>query len=415
MPTITEKIFASHCNAKEVKAGEFVDASIDIALANDITAPLAIQGFKQSGRKQVFDKSKVVLVMDHFTPNKDIKSAQQVKISRDFARAQYLDFYFEGGDSGVEHALLPEKGIVTAGDVIIGADSHTCTYGAIGAFSTGGGSTDVACAMANGKLWFKVPHSIKVNLTGKLNNWVCGKDIILYLIGLIGVDGALYHALEFTGEAVELLTMADRFTMCNMAIEAGAKSGIFACDEIAKDYLKHSLRPPKFFYSDPDAKYINEIEINCYDIYPQVAMPFLPSNTRVVYSLRRTYIDQVVIGSCTNGRIEDLRIAAKILNGRRVHKEVRLIIIPATAKVYSQALDEGLIKIFIDAGAMVSCPTCGPCLGGYMGILADGEKCVSTTNRNFVGRMGHENSQVFLASPATAARSAIEGFISAPA
>ncbi|MDR2709665.1 MAG: 3-isopropylmalate dehydratase large subunit [Elusimicrobiota bacterium] len=412
--TITEKIFASASRKKDIKAGEFVEAKIDIALANDITAPLAIKGFKESGRPKVFDKNKIVLVMDHFTPNKDINAAQQVKISRDFAKEQKLKFYFEGANSGVEHALLPEQGIVTSGDMIVGADSHTCTYGALGAFATGVGSTDIACVMATGKLWFKVPQSIKFVLKGQLNKWVCGKDIILYIIGQIGVDGALYQAMEFCGPIAKKLPMADRLTICNMAIEAGGKSGIFAPDRITENYVSKTLRAPRFFESDKNAKYITEYEIDCSKILPQVSVPFLPSNAKPVEWIKKTFIDQVIIGSCTNGRIEDLRIAAKILNSRKVAKDVRLIIIPATTEVYKLALKEGLIKIFVEAGGLVSTPTCGPCLGGYMGILADGEKCVSTTNRNFVGRMGHVNSGVFLASPAVAAASAVKGFIASP-
>ncbi|MDR2860809.1 MAG: 3-isopropylmalate dehydratase large subunit, partial [Elusimicrobiota bacterium] len=368
------------------------------------------------GIKKVFDKNKIALIMDHFTPNKDINSAQQVKFIREFAKEQKIKHYYEGGASGIEHALLPEQGIVTAGDVVIGADSHTCTYGGIGAFSTGGGSTDAAAAMATGKIWFKVPQSIKFVLKGKLNKWVSGKDIILYIIGMIGVDGALYNAMEFSGETVKKLTVADRLTICNMAIEAGGKSGIFPPDKITQDYLaKRSLRKPKFYESDKDAKYSNIYEIDCSKIFPQIALPFLPSNAKAAKTLKKTYIDQVVIGSCTNGRIEDLRIAASILKkGKKINPNVRTIIIPATPQIYSLALKEGLIKIFMDSGAMVSTPTCGPCLGGYMGILAEGEKCVSTTNRNFVGRMGHIKSEVFLAGPAVAAASAIKGYIVSP-
>ncbi|MDR1951904.1 MAG: 3-isopropylmalate dehydratase large subunit [Elusimicrobiota bacterium] len=414
--TISEKILAAHCGKKIVEAGEFIEPKLDIVLANDITAPLAIREFAKTGAKKIFDKNKIVFVMDHFTPNKDINSAEQVKFVREFAKEQKIKHYYEGGQSGVEHALLPEQGIVTAGDVIIGADSHTCTYGAIGAFSTGGGSTDVAAAMTTGRIWFKVPQSIKFILKGKLKKWVSGKDIILYIIGMISVDGALYNAMEFTGSAVKNLTIADRFTICNMAIEAGAKSGIFEADNVTKKYLSgRSLRKPKYYQSDKDAKYNQIYEIDCSKIYPQIAKPFLPSNADAVKNLKKTYIDQVVIGSCTNGRIEDLRIAALIIKkGKKINSNVRAIIIPATAQVYSQALKEGLIKIFIDAGAIVSAPTCGPCLGGYMGILAAGEKCVSTTNRNFVGRMGHIKSEVFLASPATAAASAVKGYISSP-
>jgi 3-isopropylmalate/(R)-2-methylmalate dehydratase large subunit len=414
--TITEKILAAHCGKKFIEAGEFIEPKIDIALSNDVTAPLAINEFRKTGEKKVFDKNKIVLVMDHFTPNKDILSAENVKFVREFAKEQKIKHYYEGGNAGVEHALLPEKGIVVSGDIIIGADSHTCTYGALGAFSTGVGSTDVAAIMAIGKIWLRVPNSIKFILKGKLNKWVRGKDIILYIIGIIGVDGALYNSMEFAGPLCKKLTMADRFTIANMAIEAGGKSGIFAPDEITEKYVaKRVQRKYKFYTSDKDAKYIKTIEIDCSEILPQVSMPFLPSNTKAVKDIKKTYIDQVVIGSCTNGRIEDLRIAASIIRkGRKVNSNVRTLIIPATPEVYSQALDEGLIKIFTDAGAVISAPTCGPCLGGHMGILASEEKCVSTTNRNFVGRMGHTKSQLFLTGPAVAAASSIKGYIATP-
>jgi 3-isopropylmalate/(R)-2-methylmalate dehydratase large subunit len=414
--TITEKILASHCGKKVVEPGEFIEPKIDIALSNDITAPLAVKEFRKTGIKKVFDKNKIAFVMDHFTPNKDILSAEHVKFVREFAKEHKIKHYYEGGNVGVEHALLPEKGIVVPGDVVIGADSHTCTYGALGAFSTGGGSTDVAAAMATGKVWFKVPNSIKFILNGKLNKWVSGKDIILYIIGLIGVDGALYNSMEFAGPLCKKLTMADRFTITNMAIEAGGKNGILTPDEITENYMaKRAQRKYKFYTSDKDAKYLKIYEIDCSKILPQVSMPSLPSNTKAIKDIKKTYIDQVVIGSCTNGRIEDLRVAAAIIKkGKKVNSNVRTIIIPATPEVYSQSLDEGLLRIFIDAGAVISAPTCGPCLGGHMGILASGEKCVSTTNRNFVGRMGHVGSQLFLVNPAVAAASAIKGYIASP-
>lgn len=413
--TITEKILAANCGKKVVVAGEFIEPKVDICLSNDVTAPLAIKEFLKTGKKHVFDKNKIALVMDHFTPNKDIKSAENVKFVRDFAKKEKIKHYYEGGNVGIEHALLPEKGIVVPSDVVIGADSHTCTYGALGAFSTGVGSTDVGACFATGKVWLKVPQSIKFILKGKLNKWVSGKDLILYIIGQIGVDGALYKTMEFTGEVIKKLKMADRFTIANMAIEAGAKSGIFPVDKITLDYVSNrALRKFKVYESDKDAKYIDVIEIDCSKIYPQVSLPFLPSNAKAVKSMKKTYINQVVIGSCTNGRIEDLRVAASILKGKKVNNNVRTIIIPATPQVYADALKEGLMKVFIDAGAIISAPTCGPCLGGHMGVLADGEKCVSTTNRNFVGRMGNTKSELFLASPAVAATSAIKGYIADP-
>ena len=413
--TITEKILATNCGKKVVVAGEFIEPKVDICLSNDVTAPLAIKEFLKTGKKHVFDKNKIALVMDHFTPNKDIKSAENVKFVRDFAKKEKIKHYYEGGNVGIEHALLPERGIVVPSDVVIGADSHTCTYGALGAFSTGVGSTDVGACFATGKVWLKVPQSIKFILKGKLNKWVSGKDLILYIIGQIGVDGALYKTMEFTGEVIKRLKMSDRFTIANIAIEAGAKSGIFPVDKITLDYVSNrALRKFKVYESDKDAKYIDVIEIDCSKIYPQISLPFLPSNAKAVKTMKKTYINQVVIGSCTNGRIEDLRVAASILKGKKVNNNVRTIIIPATPQVYADALKEGLMKVFIDAGAIISAPTCGPCLGGHMGVLADGEKCVSTTNRNFVGRMGNTKSELFLASPAVAATSAIKGYIADP-
>jgi len=413
--TITEKILANHCGKKFVEPGEFIEPKVDIALSNDVTAPLAIQEFRTTGIKKVFDKNKIALVMDHFTPNKDINSAQQVKYVREFAQEQKIKHYYEGGNVGVEHALLPEKGIVVPGDIVVGADSHTCTYGALGAFATGVGSTDIGAAMATGKIWLKVPQTIKFVYKGKLNKWVSGKDLILYTIGKIGVDGALYQTMELTGEVIDKLPMHERFTMANMAIEAGGKSGIFHVDKKTLDYVsKRALRKFKVFASDKDAKYADVIEINCSEIYPQISAPFLPSNAKAAKAVKKTYINQVVIGSCTNGRIEDLRIAAGILKNKKVNSNVRTLIIPATPAVYSDALKEGLLKIFMDAGCVVSAPTCGPCLGGHMGILAAGERCVATTNRNFVGRMGHVKSEVYLASPAVAAASALKGYVADP-
>jgi 3-isopropylmalate/(R)-2-methylmalate dehydratase large subunit len=413
--TITERILCAHTDLKEVHPGMLINARVDIALGNDITAPIAISEFRKTGAKQVFDKEKVVLVPDHFTPNKDISSAEQSKILRDFAREQSLTHYYEVGEVGVEHALLPEQGVVLPGDLIIGADSHTCTYGALGAFSTGVGSTDFAAAMLTGEAWFKVPETIKVVFHGPLNRWVSGKDLILYLIGLIGVDGALYRALEFTGDTVALLNMADRLTIANMTVEGGAKNGIFAPDETTRAYVeKRAKRAYKFYASDADATYCQVIDIDVSKIEPQVAFPHLPSNTRGVSQAGEVKIDQVVIGSCTNGRIEDLRVAAAVLKGRKAAPTVRLIVIPATQEIYRQAMKEGLFDIFLDAKAAISTPTCGPCLGGYMGILAKGERAVSTTNRNFVGRMGHPGSEVYLTNPAVAAASAILGRIAGP-
>ncbi len=413
--TITEKILAKHAGLKEVTPGQLINAKVDIALGNDITAPIAIKEFRKVGAKKVFHKGKVVLVPDHFTPNKDIKSAEQVKILRDFAKEQGLKYYFEGGEVGVEHALLPEKGIVVPGDVVIGADSHTCTYGALGAFSTGVGSTDLAAAMITGELWFKVPESIKFIFKGKLNKWVGGKDLILRVIGDIGVDGALYRAMEFTGTPIEKLSMDSRMAMCNMAIEAGAKSGIIAPDATTEAYMKgRAQRQYKFYESDADAIYSDVREYDCAKIEPTVACPHLPENTKSVSELKNITIDQVVIGSCTNGRLEDLQMAARLLKGKKIAKYVRLIVIPATPFIYNQAMKLGYFDIFLKAGAVISPPTCGPCLGGHMGILAAGERALATTNRNFVGRMGDPKSEVYLASPAIAAATAIKGRIAHP-
>jgi 3-isopropylmalate/(R)-2-methylmalate dehydratase large subunit len=413
--TITEKILAAHAGLPEVEPGQLVNCRLDIVLANDVTAPIAIREFAQIGIDTVFDPTKVVLVPDHYTPNKDIKSAEQAKIMREFARAQGITHYYEVGCMGVEHALLPEQGVVVPGDVIIGADSHTCTYGALGAFATGVGSTDAAAGMATGEAWFKVPSSIKFNVTGRLAPWVSGKDLILHIIGIIGVDGALYQAMEFTGDTIEGLGMDDRMTICNMAIEAGAKSGIIAVDDTTRTYLTDRAEREWVEYgSDPDAEYAAVHEIDAAAIVPTVAFPHLPSNTKPAAEARGITIDQVVIGSCTNGRIEDLRIAASILKGRKTSENVRLIIIPATQAIYRQAMHEGLFDVFLDANAAVSTPTCGPCLGGHMGILAAGERAVATTNRNFVGRMGDPKSEVYLASPAVAAASAVAGHIALP-
>ncbi|GAF25473.1 3-isopropylmalate dehydratase large subunit [Moorella thermoacetica Y72] len=413
--TITEKILAAHAGLKAVEPGQLINAKVDLALGNDITAPLAIQEFKKLGVKKVFDPERVVLVPDHFTPAKDIKSAEQAKILRDFAREQGLTHYFEIGRMGIEHCLLPEAGLVGPGDLVIGADSHTCTYGALGAFATGVGSTDLAAAMATGELWFKVPETILFRYHGKLKPWVGGKDLILYTIGRIGVDGARYMAMEFTGEAITNLSMEGRFTMANMAIEAGGKNGIFPVDEKTVEYIRGRLqRDYRIYQSDPDARYNQEIDIDASKIEPQVALPHLPENARSVKEIGEIKIDQVVIGSCTNGRLEDLRVAAQILKGQKVHPEVRLIVIPGTQQIYAAALAEGLLATFIEAGAAVSTPTCGPCLGGHMGILAKGERALATTNRNFVGRMGHPESEVYLAGPAVAAASAVKGRIAAP-
>ena len=414
--TMTQKILADHAGLEKVEAGQLIEAELDLVLGNDITSPVAIHEMEKMKAEGVFHKDKIALVMDHFIPNKDIKSAENCKCVREFAARHEITNYFDVGEMGIEHALLPESGLTVAGDVIIGADSHTCTYGALGAFSTGVGSTDMAAAMVTGKAWFKVPSAIRINLMGKPSKWVSGKDVILHLIGKIGVDGALYKSLEFTGEGVKNLTMDDRFTIANMAIEAGAKNGIFPVDEKTEEYMKaHSKRPYKRYEPDDDAVYDEKYTIDLSVLRPTVAFPHLPSNTKTIDEIQEeVVVDQAVIGSCTNGRIDDLRCAAKILENRKVKKGVRCIIIPATQKIYLQALEEGLLKIFIEAGAVVSTPTCGPCLGGYMGILAEGERCISTTNRNFVGRMGHVKSEIYLASPAIAAASAVMGKISSP-
>ncbi len=413
--TMTQKILAAHAGADHVQAGQLLLADLDRVLGNDITSPVAIRAFEGLGKKQVFDRDKVVMVMDHFVPNKDIKAAEQCKMCRDFCGQQDVTHFYDVGRMGIEHALLPEQGLVTAGDLVIGADSHTCTYGALGAFSTGVGSTDMACGMATGKAWFKVPAAIKVILTGKLRRYVSGKDVILHLIGQIGVDGALYRSLEFTGEGMHTLSVSDRLCIANMAIEAGAKNGIFAVDDLTLAYLKeHGAAEPHIYEADPDAEYEQTIEIDLSQIEPTVAFPHLPENAKTFDTIGKIPVDQVVIGSCTNGRLEDLRAAAEIMAGRQCAKGVRVIVIPATQQIYLDAMAEGLLKIFIESGAVVSTPTCGPCLGGYMGILAKGERAVTTTNRNFVGRMGHPESEVYLASPATAAASALTGLITSP-
>ncbi|MBH1940046.1 3-isopropylmalate dehydratase large subunit [Mobilitalea sibirica] len=413
--TMTQKILAAHAGLDKVSAGQLIEANLDLVLGNDVTAPVAIHEMEKFKIKKVFDKDKIALVPDHFTPNKDIKSAEHCKCVREFAMEYDITNYFEIGEMGIEHALLPEKGLVVAGDVVIGADSHTCTYGALGAFSTGVGSTDMAAGMVTGKAWFKVPSAIKFVLTGKPRKWVSGKDVILHIIGMIGVDGALYKSMEFVGDGIKNLTMDDRFAMANMAIEAGAKNGIFPVDEAAISYMKeHSTKEYTVYEADEDAEYDQIIEIDLGTLKPTVAFPHLPENTRTIDKVGDIRIDQVVIGSCTNGRIDDLRIAAKVLEGRKVAKGVRVIVFPATQKIYLQAMEEGLLATFIKAGAVVSTPTCGPCLGGHMGILAAGERAVATTNRNFVGRMGHVESEVYLASPAVAAASAITGKLSGP-
>ncbi len=412
--TLAEKILAQHAGKKEVSPGEFISCRVDLALANDITAPIAIKEFARIGVKKVFDPAKVVMVPDHFVPNKDILSAEQAKMMREFALEQGL-VYFEVGQMGIEHVLLPEKGLVLPGDVVVGADSHTCTYGALGAFSTGMGSTDIAAAMATGEIWMKVPPTIKFVYNGALPRWVSGKDLILYTIGQIGVDGALYSVMEFTGKAIDELTMDGRFTMANMAIEAGAKAGIFQVDNKTRLYVKDRSRRNYVVYEpDPDAVYTRTIEFDISGIEPQVSLPHSPANARPISQVGDVEIQQAVIGSCTNGRIEDLRLAAQVLKGKKVSPHVRCIIIPGSQQVYLDALTEGLLETFIRAGAAVSTPTCGPCLGGYMGVLAEGERCVSTTNRNFVGRMGHARSEVYLANPAVAAASAIAGKIVGP-
>ena len=413
--TMTQKILAAHCGLDKVEAGQLIEADLDLVLGNDVTSPVAIGEMKKMNVDGVFDKDKIAIVLDHFTPNKDIKSAELCKCAKEFSIKNDITNFFETGEVGIEHALLPEKGLVVAGDVVIGADSHTCTYGALGAFSTGVGSTDMAAGMATGKAWFKVPSALRFELTGKPAKWISGKDIILHIIGLIGVDGALYKSMEFYGDGISYLTMDDRFAMTNMAIEAGAKNGIFPVDELAIEYMKeHSTKEYKVYNADADAQYDETYVIHLDELKPPVAFPHLPENTRTIDEVGEVKIDQVVIGSCTNGRMEDLRIAAKIMEGRHVAEHVRTIVIPATQKIYLQAIEEGLISTFIKAGAAVSTPTCGPCLGGHMGILAKGERAVATTNRNFVGRMGDPESEVYLASPAVAAASAITGKISCP-
>ncbi len=415
--TMTQKILAAHAGLDKVEAGQLIEADLDLVLGNDITSPVAIKEMSKMKVDGVFDKDKIALVPDHFVPNKDIKSAEHCKCVREFAYRNQITNYFEVGQMGIEHALLPEKGLTVAGDVIIGADSHTCTYGALGAFSTGVGSTDMAAGMATGKAWFKVPGAIKFNLVGKPNKYISGKDVILHIIGMIGVDGALYKSMEFVGEGIKNLSMDDRFTIANMAIEAGGKNGIFPVDEKAIAYMEeHSTKKYTVYEADEDAVYDEEYTIDLSALKSTVAFPHLPENTHTIDEIDPALkIDQVVIGSCTNGRIDDLRCAAEILKGRKVAKGMRLIVIPATQAIYLQAMEEGLLKIFIEAGGVVSTPTCGPCLGGYMGILAENERCVSTTNRNFVGRMGHVTSEIYLASPAVAAASAITGHISDPA
>ncbi|MCI6992059.1 MAG: 3-isopropylmalate dehydratase large subunit [Clostridiales bacterium] len=413
--TMTQKILAEHAGLESVVAGQLIKAKLDMVLGNDITTPVAVNEFEKAGFNGIFDREKISLVMDHFTPNKDIKAAEQCKQCRTFARKFDVKNFFDVGRMGIEHALLPEQGIVKAGDVIIGADSHTCTYGALGAFSTGVGSTDMAAGMATGEAWFKVPEALKFELKGQLQENVTGKDVILHIIGMIGVDGALYKSMEFTGEGVGSLSMDDRLCIANMAIEAGGKNGIFPVDEITEEYMKGRVRGEwKKYEADPDAEYASVYEINLSELKPTVSFPHLPENTRTIDEVGDVAIDQVVIGSCTNGRLEDMAIAAKIFEGKKVHDNVRAIIIPATQQIYKECIRLGYMDTFIDAGCVVSTPTCGPCLGGHMGILAEGERCVATTNRNFVGRMGHVKSEVYLASPAVAAASAITGRISGP-
>lgn len=411
--TMTQKILATHAGLDGVKAGQLIKCKLDLVLGNDVTTPVAIKEFNKAGFDKVFDGEKIAMVMDHFTPNKDIKAAEQCKLCRDFAGSYEVKNYFDVGDMGIEHVILPEKGLVASGELVIGADSHTCTYGALGAFSTGVGSTDMAAGMATGTAWFKVPSAIKFNLTGKLNEWVSGKDVILHIIGMIGVDGALYKSMEFDGDGLINLSMDDRFSMANMAIEAGAKNGIFAVDERTIEYMADKVnRDYNIYKADEDAEYEKIYDIDLSTIKSTIAFPHLPENTRTIDEVGDIKIDQVVIGSCTNGRMEDLRVAAKILEGKKVAKNVRCIVIPGSQRIYMQAIEEGLVKIFVDAGCAVSTPTCGPCLGGHMGILAAGERAVATTNRNFVGRMGHPESEVYLASPAIAAASAATGKIS---
>ncbi len=413
--TMTQKILAKHANLDSIKEGQLIECSLDLVLGNDITTPVALKEFEKTGVNKVFDKDKVAIVLDHFTPNKDIKSAEHSKQCRCFANEFEVTNFFDVGEMGIEHCLIPEKGLAVPGDVIIGADSHTCTYGALGAFATGVGSTDMACGMASGKTWFKVPKAINFVLTGKPQEFVSGKDIILHIIGLIGVDGALYQSMEFSGDGLKHLTMDDRFTIANMAIEAGAKNGIFPVDELTLEYVKaHSKREYEVFEADKDAVYDRTITIELDKVRPTVSFPHLPDNTRTIDEVGEVKIDQVVIGSCTNGRYSDLLIASKIIKGKKVAKDVRVIVIPGTQAIYLQCVESGIVKDFIEAGAIFSTPTCGPCLGGYMGILAEDERCISTTNRNFVGRMGHVKSEVYLASPAVAAASALTGYISNP-
>ncbi|MGL5243637.1 MAG: 3-isopropylmalate dehydratase large subunit [Sarcina sp.] len=413
--TMTQKILADHAGIENVKSGQLIEVNLDLVLGNDITTPVAIKEFRKFGHIDVFNKSKIAIVPDHFTPNKDIKSAEQCKVIREFVKEKEIENFFDIGEMGIEHVILPEKGLVVAGDVVIGADSHTCTYGALGAFSTGIGSTDMAAGMATGKCWFKVPGAIKFVLKNKHEKWVSGKDIILHIIGKIGVDGALYKSMEFQGDGIKHLSMDSRFTITNMAIEAGAKNGIFPVDDLTIQYMKqHSKKAYKIYSSDEDAIYEKTYEVDLSKIKPTIAFPHLPENTKTIDEVEKIELDQVVIGSCTNGRIEDLRVAASILKGKKIKKGVRTIIIPGSQKIYLQAMEEGLIKDFIEAGAIVSTPTCGPCLGGHMGILAKKEKALSTTNRNFVGRMGHVESDVYLSSPAIAAASAIKGIICSP-
>jgi len=413
--TMTQKILAAHADLPYVKAGDLIMANLDMVLGNDITSPVAINEFEKAGFDKVFDKSKITMVMDHFTPSKDIKAAQQCKQCREFAKKHDIEHFYDVGDMGIEHSLLPEKGLVAAGECIIGADSHTCTYGALGAFSTGIGSTDMAAGMAIGQTWFKVPDAIKFNLTGKLSPDVGGKDVILHIIGMIGVEGARYQSMEFVGDGIKNLTMDDRFCIANMAIEAGAKNGIFPVDELTVEYMKGRVnRPYTVYTADEDAEYARIIDIDLSSIKPTVAFPHLPENTKTIDECDDIKIDQVVIGSCTNGRLSDMKIAAEILKGKRVHKDVRVIVIPATQEIYKECIKLGYLEIFIDAGCVVSTPTCGPCLGGHMGILAEGERCVATTNRNFVGRMGHVTSEIYLTGPQIAAASAIIGKISHP-
>ena len=413
--TMTQKILAAHAGLPSVEAGQLIEADLDLVLGNDVTTPVAIHEMEKFNKKEVFDKKKIALVMDHFTPNKDIKSAEHCKCVRQFSAANEIENYFDVGAMGIEHALLPEKGLIVAGETCIGADSHTCTYGALGAFSTGVGSTDMAAGMVTGKAWFKVPSAIKFNIVGEKAKWISGKDVILHIIGMIGVDGALYKSMEFVGEGIKNLTMDDRFTIANMAIEAGAKNGIFPVDELTEEYMKeHSTKSYTKYEADEDAVYDAEYTIDLSQLKPTVAFPHLPENTRTIDEVGDIKIDQVVIGSCTNGRISDMRIAADIIKGRKVADGVRVIVIPGTQDIYLQCIEEGLMTIFVKAGAVVSTPTCGPCLGGHMGVMAAGERAVSTTNRNFVGRMGHVDSEVYLASPAVAAASAVAGRIADP-